>query len=1239
MGPEIIPPIILKWLIEKILDKKILPEIEEMITGNEFQKLGNKALYETIRVNPDYKRILNYLREQGIFEIEDATELNEEKICNIFSGQEKNTCFNFLGTLKDKYIETIKELGSKHPLTKFMLEKIQKHDDFIIESKYADIVLFSDNTKRDFESYLKKRGNDYVLRKQHEIFIPPPGIDDARTILRSRNLLIITGEPHIGKSTLAEELLFEMYLDGYNVKRTDAESSPISIIIKQIEMIEKGVFLFDDPFGSIELTNQTFANRLNDLLQSSKDVKLIISTRKNILREILQKTKIIETIPEIKDFIYEIKEYPKESLLKILENHLDYKKFPGRALIMKHKDQIVSRLIFPHNIDILINILPEDVEEKKLNRFIKDAERIKLAKKKEFQTFTNEEKLVLYIMSTTIFISINDLKQTYYSLIEKLEYEKINISEILEKIKDWLRFDTKEFLDESISLVKFYHASYYRAVSEELLKGKKFTEIVFSETFQYASSYTKSWMCIAISINLETLPIEVINLLTKLWNDRSSYVSNRSKICFVDNYRKLPQNLKDFFLKEFHEEFSYKDVTIGFMIEQYDKIPEILKSALIQILDFKPESFFPRKTDRDKMLFNDAIEFIIGPNTMQALIKNYDQLPFNIRKKVFEFSKSEITPIKGNLASSIIENYNILPNNLKKLIPTLIKDDKIKEFVGKSIISNYDKLTENIRVKFFKLWEKVDLEGKKRIIRAMTIYYDRLPNKVKNILDQVIEGGNEELLLEICHPLPDKFEQMEKSQKFLRLKAMEKLNQISLTQSENALCSRGFLITSIMSNFNTLPSILQNYAIKNWRSIDELHQGKFFHQIYELWEDYPELITNIFYDALREEKSAVAITAASLIIKDYSKLPFEITRMIPSIIKNARLNDKNARLNDKITIIDPYYELQKNIINNWDNLPDEIQEFVFYKRKINFSFSDSLLKEIEFQSYIAANYHKFPKRANEHFKYIIENIGEKERDYLIGFLFHATKKSPYAVSIFSYLKENLDVQFHFVSYILTFYQEVHFSLKNYIFDEVKNGTLEDRIIVAINIINKYNHVPRAVQDLVPEILTTLPTKEKYRILAFWANNLVEQKNYEDARNLYKKILKKYPRHEITIANICELSLIMKEYTETEKYLKKIINSSNSIISIISAYFALYLSILLGKDYSSDLEKLLEKYYKIPKDQEIKWKFSNIELMIEKTVKGKNKSVLSIILKLLKREISIEEFQRFQNEGFRKSYNS
>ncbi|KYK33744.1 MAG: hypothetical protein AYK18_14685 [Theionarchaea archaeon DG-70] len=116
----------------------------EKITGSEFQKLGNAALYETINGNPEYVRILNDLREKGDFDPGDATELKKEEICSMVSGEDRDICCKFLEVLERKYIEKLME-RTRDPAQKLILKEILELKERTIKSEdYVDTQMIPD---------------------------------------------------------------------------------------------------------------------------------------------------------------------------------------------------------------------------------------------------------------------------------------------------------------------------------------------------------------------------------------------------------------------------------------------------------------------------------------------------------------------------------------------------------------------------------------------------------------------------------------------------------------------------------------------------------------------------------------------------------------------------------------------------------------------------------------------------------------------------------------------------------------------------------------------------------------------------------------------------------------------------------------------------------------------------------------------------------------------------------------
>ena len=124
---------LVEWLIWEIFDRSLSQEVEKKSMENEVKNLGYQVIDSTIWGNSEYIRIFNTLIKEEIFDKKDITELNKEKICRIFSGEDKDICCDFFESLKKKYKEMIDESGAKN--MKSILERIHKPEKITILSE------------------------------------------------------------------------------------------------------------------------------------------------------------------------------------------------------------------------------------------------------------------------------------------------------------------------------------------------------------------------------------------------------------------------------------------------------------------------------------------------------------------------------------------------------------------------------------------------------------------------------------------------------------------------------------------------------------------------------------------------------------------------------------------------------------------------------------------------------------------------------------------------------------------------------------------------------------------------------------------------------------------------------------------------------------------------------------------------------------------------------------------------
>ena len=91
--------------------------------------------------------------------------------------------------------------------------------------------------------YLLKR-----IKEKIPFYVVTKKLDVANKILQKEKLLLITGQPGIGKTTLAEILLFERAKNHHKIYKVENISEAEDVISPNDE--EKQLFYFDDFLGA-----------------------------------------------------------------------------------------------------------------------------------------------------------------------------------------------------------------------------------------------------------------------------------------------------------------------------------------------------------------------------------------------------------------------------------------------------------------------------------------------------------------------------------------------------------------------------------------------------------------------------------------------------------------------------------------------------------------------------------------------------------------------------------------------------------------------------------------------------------------------------------------------------------------------------------------------------------------------------------------------------------------------------
>ncbi len=166
------------------------------------------------------------------------------------------------------------------------------------------------------------------IKRRISLYVNIDRFSDAYDILRQNNYILITGQPGVGKTTLANLITYDLLAKGFELIYIDDDIKDAENIFS-VDPTKKQLFYFDDFLGSNyfeiinpKTTESRFVNFLERVKRSPNKV-LILTTRTTVLLnaltryEKLNRTKIDLARKEI-----HLGEYSQLEKARILYNHL-----------------------------------------------------------------------------------------------------------------------------------------------------------------------------------------------------------------------------------------------------------------------------------------------------------------------------------------------------------------------------------------------------------------------------------------------------------------------------------------------------------------------------------------------------------------------------------------------------------------------------------------------------------------------------------------------------------------------------------------------------------------------------------------------------------------------------------------------------------------------------------------------------------------------------------------------------
>lgn len=399
---------------------------------------NNNSLVVQVKhyVNSKFSNLKHTLKEKELKKLKD---LNPEKYIVVtslpLSPQEKDE----LKVILHPFVLSSNDIIGREDLNMYLREnpEIEKNH---FKLWFSSINILNTVLNNAIEARTKYHLED--VKSKIPFYVITKKLDEANKILQKEKLLLITGQPGIGKTTLADIILFKRAKDNYKIYKVESIREAEDVFA--IEDEEKQLFYFDDFLGAnyYEIVN---ANKTESQLSSfvervrnAPNKYLILTTRTVILNHAIEKYEKISR-SKMANQQYEIKlaDYTKYEKALILYNHLFFKEIKEELFNSILNDQFYKSII-QHK-----NYTPRIIE------FITDKSKIDLLTPDQYHqfilnnlnnpkeiwrySFTNQIEYIDRCLLLTLFTFHSDISESYLitAFENRLDYEKKNHNQII----------------------------------------------------------------------------------------------------------------------------------------------------------------------------------------------------------------------------------------------------------------------------------------------------------------------------------------------------------------------------------------------------------------------------------------------------------------------------------------------------------------------------------------------------------------------------------------------------------------------------------------------------------------------------------------------------------------------------------------------------------------------------------------------------------------------------------------
>ena len=402
-----------------------------------------------------------------------------------------------------------------------------------------------------------------------QIFVETEVYEEAKKKLEYSRTLIISGDPGVGKTTLANQLALYYYAKFGFHSFIYARSVDDLYVSEHIDA--KKVIVFDDFWGDTDFNTIGNGKKTRALvsfiehIQKRKDCILLITTREYILEQGLKKNEEFRKLAETLKLNCRIDQYSREDKLRIYYGHLKYTSLTWEQVNVLSGigyEVIYSSNYNPRVIEMFLETInPAMLPDRCKEEFLQHLDCPMDFWERIFEELSQEAKAIYLLMAIMpLPVELKVLEKCYYTILKEndksLEWKGFP-EVIIELEKTVIRTDSYNEENSALYVITFQNPSAKDYIQEKIRENQeKYCDFLLDSCSYFSQC------------------IEFLQIMAEVEDKGAWYQRGMSKaillvdsdsIVFYDRYKNLLQNNREIsrFLHTFRTEHKGREQKFG----------------------------------------------------------------------------------------------------------------------------------------------------------------------------------------------------------------------------------------------------------------------------------------------------------------------------------------------------------------------------------------------------------------------------------------------------------------------------------------------------------------------------------------------------------------------------------------------------------------------------------------------------------------------------------------------------